>query len=311
MEKLIVTIAPTGSLTVPTQTQYLPITPEQIADEAIAAAKAGAAIAHIHMRDPKDGRPSSNLKLMESIITKIKGQSDVILCLTTGLAPGFAREQRYAVVSQFKPELASFDMGSLVLSAHPIAERFRDEDWKHPWEKEFLLMTKDNVFKNTFADFEVAGKLFKENDTMPEFGIFDVGHLYNLRYLLRRGFVQPPLQMNFVLGTLGGIGGSVEHIVHLKNTADRLFGADTYHWGVIGAGYPLAFHAGAVAIVMGGDVRVGMEDNIFIGRNVLVRSNAELVEKVARIAKELGREIATPDEARKMLKLKGKDKVNF
>lgn len=311
MEKLIITIAPTGSLTVPTQTPYLPITPEQIADEAIAAAKAGAAIAHIHARDPKDGKPSSDLKIMELILTRIKEQSDVILCLTTGGAPGFTLQQRYAPVSKFKPELASFDMGSLDISIHPIAERVKDEDWKYPWEKEHVLRTRDYVFKNTWADFEGASKIFKENDTMPEFGIYDVGHLYNLRFLIRRGFIQPPLQMNFVLGALGTIGGSVEDIAHLKNTADRLFGADTYHWGVIGAGYPLAFHAGAVAIVMGGGVRVGMEDNIFIERKGLAKSNAELVEKVVRIAKELGMEIATPYEARSMLKLKGKDKVNF
>lgn len=311
MEKLIITVAPTGAVTVPTQTPYLPITPEQIADEAVRAAKTGAAIAHIHMRDPKDGRQSSDLKLMGNIITRIKEQSDIILCLTTAPARGLSREQRNAIVSQFKPELASFDMGTLSPSPHLIAERIKDEEWKHPWEKEFLLAGKDSVFKNTFGDLEVRSEVFRESDTMPEFGIFDVGHLYNLLYLVRKGFAHPPLQMNFVLGTLGGIGGTVMDLVHLKNTADRLFGADTYHWGVIGAGYPLEFHAGAVAMVMGGGVRVGMEDNIFIKRGVLAKSNVELVEKVVRIAKELGREIATPDEAREMLKLKGKDKVNF
>jgi uncharacterized protein (DUF849 family) len=311
MEKLIITVAPTGSLVVPTQTPYLPITPEQIANEVLAAAEAGAVIAHIHARDPEDGRPSSDLKLMQDILTRIKKQSDIILCLTTGGAPGFTVEQRYAPVSEFKPELASFDMGSLGISVHPIAERIKDEDWRYPWEKEHLMGLKDYVFTNTWADFEEASKIFKESNTMPELGIYDVGHLYNLRFLLKREFVKPPLQMNFVLGVLGTIGGSVEDIAHLKNTADRLFGADTYHWGVIGAGYPLAFHAGAISILMGGGVRVGMEDNVFIERRVLAKNNAELVEKVVRIAKELGREIATPDEARKMLKLKGKDKVNF
>lgn len=311
MEKLIITVAPTGSLTVPTQTPCLPITPEQIADDVIAAGKAGAAIAHIHARDPKDGKPTNDLKVMGSILTRIKQQSDVILCVTTGGAPRSTTKERYAVVPEFRPELASFDMGSLNVSIHLVAERFRDEDWKYPWEKQHLLRTRDWVFTNTFAELEEASQIFKENNTMPEFGIYDVGHLYNLRYLLRKGFVQPPLQMNFVLGVLGGIGGSVEDILHLRNTVHRLFGASKYHWGVIGAGYPLVFYAAAVAMVTGGGVRVGMEDNIFIERGVLAKSNAELVEKVVRIAKELGREIATPDEAREMLELKGKDKVNF
>jgi uncharacterized protein (DUF849 family) len=158
---------------------------------------------------------------------------------------------------------------------------------------------------------EAASSLYKEGNVMPEFGIYDISYLYNLRYLIRRGFFKPPLQMNFVLGVLGGIGGDVGDIVHLRNTADRLFGAGNYHWGTIGLGYPLEFHAAAVTMAMGGNVRVGFEDNVFIERGVLAKSNAELVEKVVRIAKELGREIATPDEARSILKLKGKDKVNF
>lgn len=311
MEKLIVTVAVTGNLTVPTQTPYLPITPEQIADDAVASAEAGASIVHIHARDPKDGRPTTDLSIMRSTLTKIKERSDAIICPTTGGVSGFTVQQRYAVLAELKPEIASCDVGSLNFAVHPIAERIKDEDWKYPWEKEHLLKTRGWVFTNTFANLEEASSLYKDNNVMPEFGIYDTSYLYNLRYLVRRGFFEPPLQMNFVLGVLGGIGGDVGDIVHLRNTADRLFGPNNYHWGTIGLGYPLEFHAAAATMAMGGNVRVGFEDNIFISRNVLAKNNAELVEKVVRIAKELGREIATPVEARDILKLKGKDKVNF
>jgi uncharacterized protein (DUF849 family) len=311
MDKLIVTVAVTGNLTVPTQTPYLPITPEQIADDSVASAEAGASIVHIHARDPKDGSPTTNLDVMRSILTKVKKRSDAIICPTTGGVSGFTVQQRYAVLNELKPEIASCDVGSLNFAVHPIAERIKDKDWKYSWEKEHLLKTKGWVFTNTFAELEEASQLYKENDVMPEFGIYDTSYLYNLRYLVRRGFFKLPLQMNFVFGVLGGIGGDVGDIVHLRNTADRLFGPSNYHWGTIGLGYPLEFHAAAATIAMGGNVRVGFEDNILISRNVLAKSNAELVEKVVRIAKELGREIATPDEARDILKLKGKDKVNF
>lgn len=311
MEKLIVTVAVTGNLTVPTQTPYLPITPEQIADDAVASVEAGAAIVHIHPRNPKDGSPTTDLNVMKSILTKIKERSDAIICPTTGGVTGFTVQQRYAVLPELKPEIASCDVGSLNFALHPIAERIKDEEWKYPWEKEHLLKTRGWVFTNTFADLEEASQLYKDNDVTPEFGIYDTSYLYNLRYLVRRGFFKPPLQMNFVLGVLGGIGGDVGDIVHLRNTVDRLFGSSDYHWGTIGLGYPLEFYAAAATIAMGGNVRVGFEDNVFISKNVLAKSNAELVEKVVRIAKELGREIATPDEARDILKLKGKDKVNF
>jgi uncharacterized protein (DUF849 family) len=310
MEKLVVTAAVTGNLTVPTQTPYLPITPEQIADHAVAAAEAGASIVHVHARNPKDGSPTTDPSVMQSILSKIKERSDTILCPTTGGVSGFSVQQRYAVLTELKPEIASCDVGSLNFAVHPIAERIKDEEWKYPWEKEHLLKTRGWVFTNTFAELEEASALYRENDVMPEFGIYDTSYLYNLRYLVRRGFFKPPLQMNFVLGVLGGIGGDVGDIVHLRNTADRLFGPG-YHWGTIGLGYPLEFNAAAATIAMGGNVRVGFEDNVFIEKGVLAKSNAELVEKVVRIAKELGREIATPDEARAILKLKGKDKVNF
>jgi uncharacterized protein (DUF849 family) len=311
MEKLIVTVAVTGNITVPTQTPYLPITPEEIAEDALLSAEAGAAIVHIHPRDPKDGRPISDLSIMRSIATKIKERSDVIICPTTGGVSGFSVQQRYAVLADLKPEIASCDVGSLNFAVHQVAERIKDGEWKYPWEKDHLLKTRGWVFTNTFADLEEASQLYKENNVVPEFGIYDTSYLYNLRYLTRGGFFELPLQMNFVLGVLGGIGGDVGDIVHLRNTADRLFNPSNYHWGSIGLGYPLEFNVAAATIAMGGNVRVGFEDNIFIERGVLARSNAELVEKVVRIAKELGREIAEPEEAREILKLKGKDKVNF
>jgi len=311
MDKLIITCAITGGITMPVQTPYLPLTPQQIADEAVRAAEAGAASVHIHARDPKDGKPTSNLDVYREILPRIKERSNVIVCVTTGGGMGLSVEDRIRVVPTFKPELATFNLGSMNFSIHPIIKRYKDEDYKYPWEKEYIEMTRNFIFRNTFGDLEYLCQTMKESGTRSECEAYDMGHLYNLNYLVREGLIGLPLWLQFVTGVLGGIGSAPEDIINMKQTADRLFGPENYRWSVIGCGYPHQFNVAALAIMMGGHVRVGLEDNIFIERRVLTKSNAELVEKAVRIAKELGREIATPDDARSILGLKGKDKVNF
>jgi uncharacterized protein (DUF849 family) len=311
MEKLIITAALTGNITLPTQTPHLPLTPQQIIDEALRAANAGAASVHIHGRDPKTGRPTTDPAVYREIAAGIKARSNVIVCITTGGTAYMTPEERAQVVPALKPELATFNMGTINFSIHPIADRYKDEDYKFPWEKEFAIGTKDFIFRNTFGDIEKLMQMVKENNTKPEFELYDVGHIYNLNFLVRRGIIKFPVWLQFVTGILGGIGANLEEVMHMKQTADRLLGADNYIWSVIGAGYPAEFHLATLGIMMGGHARVGFEDNIFIERGVLAKSNAELVEKLVRIARELGREIATPDEARKILGLKGKDKVDY
>ena len=311
MEKLIITAALTGNITLPVQTPYLPLSPQQIIDDAVRAANAGAASVHIHGRDPKTARPTTEPAVYREIAAGIKARSNVIVCVTTGGTADMTPAQRAQVVPALKPELATFNMGSINFSIHPIAERYKDEDYKYPWEKEFAIGTKDFIFRNTFGDIEKLCQMMKENDTQSEYEVYDVGHLYNLNFLIRKNIIKLPVWLQFVTGVLGGIGATLEEVMHLKQTGDRLFGADNYKWSVIGAGYPAEFNLATLAIMMGGHARVGMEDNIFVEKGVLAKSNAELVEKVVRIARELGREIATPDEARRILGLKGNDKVNY
>jgi uncharacterized protein (DUF849 family) len=311
MDKLIVTAAMTGNITLPTQTPYLPLTPQQIIDDAVRAADAGAASVHIHGRDPKTARPTTDPAVYREIAAGIKARSNVIVCVTTGGTADMTPAQRAQVVPALKPELATFNTGSINFSIHPIADRYKDEEFKYPWEKEFASGTRDFIFRNTFGDIEKLCQIMEENNTKPEFEVYDVGHLYNLNFLIRRKIVKTPVWLQFVTGILGGIGSALEDILYLKQTADRLIGTENYKWSVIGAGYPAEFNVGTLSIMMGGHARVGMEDNIFIAKGVLAKSNAELVEKIVRIARELGREIATPDEARAILGLKGKDKVNY
>ena len=311
MDKLIVTAALTGNITLPTQTPHLPLTPQQIIDDAVKAAEAGAASVHIHGRDPNTARPTTEPAVYREIATGIKARSNVIVCVTTGGTADMTPAQRAQVVPALKPELATFNTGSINFSIHPIADRYKDEEFKFPWEKEFASGTRDFIFRNTFGDIEKLCQIMEENNTKPEFEVYDVGHLYNLSFLIRRKIVKTPVWLQFVTGILGGIGSALEDIMYLRQTADRLIGAENYKWSVIGAGYPAEFNVGTLSIMMGGHARVGMEDNIFIAKGVLAKSNAELVEKIVRIARELGREIATPDEARAILGLKGKDKVNY
>jgi uncharacterized protein (DUF849 family) len=309
VEKLIITCAPTGSLMVPTQSPYLPITPEQIVDEAVRAANAGAAMVHIHARDPEDGKPTADLGIMGKIFTGIRERSNVIIGLTTGGGPGMTPEERIRVVPEFRPEIASFNMGPVILSTKGLVERFTDEDYKHPWEKGYLEKIEEAVMLNTFASLDVFLKTMDENGTKSECEIWDASHVFNVAYLIGRGKLSAPVWMQFVTGAIGGIGSAPEDIIYLKHTADRLLGPQSYQWSVIGIGRA-EFPAAALAIIMGGHVRVGFEDNLWLEKGSLAESNAQLVEKVVRIAKELGREIATPDEARQILGLNALDKSN-
>jgi uncharacterized protein (DUF849 family) len=308
MKNVIITAAVTGAATFPSQSPYIPITPKEIADAAVGAWEAGAAVVHIHARDPKDGRPSSDVDLYREIVTDIKSRCDVVIGITTGGGAGMTVEQRTATVSLFKPELASLNMGSINFSMHLLLDRIKE--WKFDWEKEYVERSRDYIFPNTFASLEKVTTIMKEHQTRPELEIYDTSHLYNAQYLVQKGFLEFPLHMQFVLGVLGGTQATVYDLVHLKSTADRLF-KDQYTWSVIGTGWPSEFRLGAVALTMGGHIRVGLEDNLLIAKGELARSNEQLVAKMRHICEELGSSVATPAEARAMIRLKGMDKVAF
>lgn len=310
-DKLIITAALTGAITIPTQTEKLPFTPDNLVSDAVACVKAGASAVHVHARNPETGQPSSEPDLFAPILNGIKKSGvDMIVGTTTGGGMGMLPKDRLRVVPRYKPELASFNLGSMNFSIHPVARRFKPEDYRYEWEQAYAEGTKDFIFRNTFGDMEIFAKTMEENNTKPEFEAYEVGHLYNLRFLLKEGLVKPPFWIQFVLGVLGGLAANPEDLMMMKQTADRLFGAENYRWSVIGVGYPQEFNMAAMAIMMGGHVRVGLEDNIFVGRRQL-GTNPQLVEKVVRLAKEFDREIATPEEARAMLGLKGMAAVNF
>ncbi len=308
MEKLIITAAITGAATVPSLTPYLPLTPEQIAESAIEAAKAGAAIVHIHARRPEDGFPSSAPEHFREILTRIKEKSDVVICITTGGSVLMTVEERAASVPLFKPEMCSFNMGSINFALHTALKAVKE--FKYPWEKQYLEMSKDFIFKNTFKDFEYLCQVTTESNTKPELEIYDVGHLYNLDHLVSEKMMKPPMHLQFVMGVLGAIRGTAEDLTYLVTKAKVLFGKDNFTWSVIGVGAS-EINLSTMAIHMGGHVRVGLEDNIYIKKGVLAKSNAELVEKVIKIADLLHRDIATPSDARRILNLKGRENVNY
>ena len=297
--KRIISCAITGSIHIPTMSPYLPITPEQIAQNALDAADAGAAIVHIHARNPETGQPSADLNLYRKIVETIRAKnSNVVICITTGGGVGMSVEQRVSVVPEFKPELASMNAGSINWGMFPLLNKFKE--FQHPWEPAYLNGTKDFVFQNTFASMEKMCQIMDANGTKPELEAYDTGHLYNIAYLLQTGIVKAPITMQFVTGILGGIGSSPYDIINMHQTADRLFGRGKYNWSVIGAG-KAEFPDATQALLLGGHVRVGMEDNLYLGKGKLAKSNAELVAKMVRIMDELDFEPATPDEARKML----------
>ena len=241
MDKLIITCCYHGKYYPAGADTYLPLTPQQIIDDAVRAANAGAASVHIHGRDPKTARPTTEPAVYKEIAAGIKARSNVIVCVTTGGTADMTPAQRAQVVPALKPELATFNMGSINFSIHPIADRYKDEDYKYPWEKEFAAGTKDFIFRNTFGDIEKLVQIMEENNTKSEFEVYDVGHLYNLNFLVRKKIIKFPIWLQFVTGILGGIGANMEEVMHMKQTADRLFGAENYIWSVIGAGYPAEF----------------------------------------------------------------------
>ena len=305
--KVIINCAITGSIHIPTQSPYLPITPQQIADEAVKAAEAGAAIVHLHARNPETGQPSSDLGLIKEYCSEIHRRSDVIICTTTGAGLGMTPEDRLKVVAKFQPELASMNMGSINFGLFPLLERY--EEFKFQWEREYLEMTKDFIFPNTFKSLEIFLKTFRDNGTKPELECHDVGHLYNAGYLADRGWLEKPFYIQLIFGILGAIQPSVENIVHMRNVADKLFG-DDYLSSVLPVGRHQFAH-GTVNAVMGGNVRVGMEDNLYLRKGELVKSNEQSVKKMVHLLDELSLEVATPDETRQILGLKGKDQTKF
>lgn len=310
MDKVIITAALTGAATVPSQSRYIPITPEEIARDAIACAEAGAAVVHVHARDPHDGRPSSDMEIFGDILTRIKAESDVVICTTTGGGFSMTPEQRVRVVPTWQPELATCNMGSINFAVYTAARHYKSEDYRFDWEEDYLKASEDFIFPNTFRSIKTFLHYMEEANTRPEFEVYDVGHIYNMKHLIDLGAIKTPVWMQFVMGVLGGIQATVQDLVHLVNTADRELGRENYNWSVIGVGYPKEFELGAVAMMMGGHVRVGLEDNIFVRRKTL-GTNRQLVERMKAIADEFEREVATPDDVRQFLSLKGKENVGF
>jgi len=305
--KVIITCAVTGSIHTPSMSPHLPITASEIADAAIGAAEAGAAVVHLHARDPKDGRPDQSPEAFAPFLKVIKQRSNCVINITTGGAPTMSIEERVKPAATFKPEVASLNMGSMNFGLYPMLAR--QKEFKHDWEKPYLEGSRERIFRNTFADIEYILTTCANNGTRFEIECYDIGHLYTLRHFADRGVVKPPFFVQSVFGILGGIGPHPEDVMHMKRTADRLFG-DQYHWSVLGAGRnQMAIAAQAAA--MGGNVRVGMEDSLWLGPGQLAKSNAEQVTKARQIIEGLGLEIATSDEAREMLQLKGGDQVGF
>src|SRR3989454_7646259 len=305
--KVIITCAVTGAIHTPTMSPHLPITPDEIAQAAIGAAQAGAAIVHLHARNPKDGSPSQDPELFRQFLPKIKAASEVVVNLTTGGAPTMTIEERLQPALKLKPEVASLNMGSMNFGLYEMLGRYKE--FKYDWEKPYLAGSDERIFKNTFRDIAHILESCSGNDTRFEIECYDIGHLYTAAHFLDRKLVKPPLFIQSVFGIRGGIGPHHEDVVHMKRTADRLFG-DAYLWSGVGAG-PNQMFVAAMSAVMGGNVRVGLEDSLWLGRGTLAKTNAEQVTKIRRILEELGLQIATPDEAREMLKLKGGRSVAF
>jgi len=306
-DKVIISCAVTGSIHVPSVSEYLPIAPKEIAESALGAAEAGAAIVHLHARDPRDGRPTADPGVFARFLPEIRASSDVVINISTGGGHNMGLEERLAAARRFKPELCSLNMGSMNFGIFGMLGSV--PEFKHSWESEYLENSRDFIFRNTFKDIEgIVGQLGPEG-TRFEFECYDVGHLHTLAYFLDRGVVQPPLFVQAVLGILGGIGPSPEHLMHMKATAERLFG-DSHYFSVLGAGRNQT-RLVTLSGLLGGHVRVGLEDSVYLERGVLARTNAEQVAKIVRILRELSIDVATPDEAREMLGLKGSDATDI
>ncbi|WP_342050895.1 MULTISPECIES: 3-keto-5-aminohexanoate cleavage protein [unclassified Cupriavidus] len=309
--KVIISCAVTGSAHVPSMSPYLPLTPADIASQAIEAARAGAAILHLHARNPVDGRPTPDPAVFREFVPEIVRETDAVINITTGGSTRMTLDERLAYPRVARPEMCSLNMGSMNFSLHPIAQKIdREDGWRFDWEKEYLEGMEDMIFRNTFRDIRNILTEFADHGTRFEFECYDVGHLYNLAHFMNLGLVKPPFFIQTVLGILGGLGPDPENLVVMRNTADRLFGRENYHFSVLGAGrhqMPLV----TMAAILGGNVRVGLEDSVYLSKGVKARSNAEQVRKIRRVLEELSFEIATPDEAREMLGLKGAAAVTF
>src|SRR5471030_2795353 len=306
--KVIITCAVTGAIHTPSISPHLPITAQEIADAAIGADEAGAAIVHLHARNPKDGRPDQTPEAFLPFVKSIKQRSNVVINLTTGGAPTMMVEERVRPAATLKPEVASLNMGTMNFGLYPMIPRYKGK-FKFDLEEPYLENSRKGMFKNTFADIEYILTTCSENNTRFEIECYDIGHLYTLKHFLDRGLVKPPLFVQSVFGILGGTGTHPEDVIMMKRTADRPLG-DNYHWSVLGAG-GAQMRIAAMAATMGGNVRVGLEDSLWIGAGKLAESNAQQVTQVRKILEGLGLEIATPDDAREILSLKGGDKVNF
>jgi uncharacterized protein (DUF849 family) len=307
MKKFILNCAVTGAIHTPTMAPYLPIKPRDIAGQAIDAVNAGASTVHVHARDPETGMPTGDIRIMGEIVSRIHSKCDGVICITTGGGMNMTVEQRIAAVPEFKPELASCNLGSMNFALFPMIEKFKE--WKHDWELSYLESSKEFIFQNTFKDLEKIFKMMNVCQTKPEFEAYDMGHLHNASFYFNRQQLEEPIYIQFVLGILGGIDATIPHLLHMKQTADALF-QGKYIFSTIAAGRN-EFAIGTTSMLLGGGVRVGLEDNLWLEKGKMAKSNAELVEKMVRIARELGYEPASPDETRDMLNLKGRDLVNM
>jgi uncharacterized protein (DUF849 family) len=305
--KVIITCAPTGAIHTPTMSPHLPVTPQEIGDAALAAAEAGAAILHLHARDPANGRPTQDPAVFSQFLPRIKANTDAVINITSGGSPHMTVQERLRPAHHFKPEVASLNMGSMNFGLYPMLARF--PEFKHQWEREHLENSRDLVFKNTFSDIEYILTSCGANGTRFEYECYDISHLYNLAHFVERKLAKPPFFIQSVFGLLGGIGPHPEDLMHMRRTADRLFGKD-YVWSILGAGrnqFPLA----TLGLAQGSNVRVGLEDSLWIAPGQLAESSAQQVTKIRKVIEGLSLEIATPAEARAMLGLKGGDQVNF
>ncbi|MGR3641009.1 3-keto-5-aminohexanoate cleavage protein [Alterinioella nitratireducens] len=308
-KSVIITCAPTGGIHTPTMSPHLPITPAQIATASIEAAEAGASIIHLHARDPETGKPDPRTETFQKFLPVIKQSTDAVINVSTGAGLGMSMEERLRAATDASPEMASLNMGSMNFGLFPLLEKYKD--WQHDWEPEFLGMTRDFIFPNTFATIEYALKTLGEaHGTKFEFECYDLSHLYNVKFFVDQGLIKPPFFIQMVFGILGGVGADLENLMHMHKIADRLFGAENYEWSVLAAGrHQMPF--ATQSAMLGGNLRVGLEDSLYIGKGELAVSNAQQVTRIRSIVENLGLRVATPAEARERLALKGADRVAF
>ena len=307
-KSVIITCAPTGGIHTPTMSPHLPITPDQIVTASVEAAEAGASVIHLHARDPETGKPDPRAETFMQFLPRIRQQTDAVVNVSTGGGLGMTREERLRAALTASPEMASLNVGSLNFGIFPMLEKY--ENWQHEWEPAFLEMTRDFIFRNTFADIEfILKELGEGHGTRFEFECYDLGHLYNLAYFVDKGMVKPPFFVQMVFGVLGGVGADLDNLMHMHTIANKLFGEE-YEWSVLAAGrHQMPF--ATQAAMLGGNLRVGLEDSLFIGKGELATSNAQQVTRIRTIVENLGLTVATPAEARERLALKGGDQVAF